>query len=1340
MAENPNVLPQIIKATYDAGSAFPEMVADAKRAAGQVKAEFDKALGGDIIKVGSGAGVFAQLERDASKLRAAIDPLYTAQQRFNAEMDRADTLVAKGVISQREYAAATQLARDALRQASDAIQSTSQAVARMANAKPMDLTFGVDRLVAGKASVDAAAMSMATLDTVLGRIGKSGAMATGEMGRVKAEAAAASQALTALWREGSKAVESGRLLDGIYRDTAEAFGRTTKSARESAAVFQEAFAAQEAAAERAAAETRQFAADLELVRQAIDPTRVAQQQLDQELARAERAFEAGAISANEYGLAVNAAADKYGMLVTGARQGTTANQMMVNSTRAVRQASLQAGQQLQDVAISLYSGQQASVVLAQQLPQLAFAFTGLEGSANKTQDRIGRFATFLSGPWGLAVGLAAGALASYVYELVTAGEEADKTGSATDRLADKLDIAKNSYQSLIDVVNEYNKAQTKTEALTYAAIVAAEQRAASLLKVAKARLADLDVVAAAAAAQADPLAPDSVTSGIGGQYQFLNDRIAQLEKDLASAGVAAGSERNRRAIDQRYNIQVGFDEKITKLEERRRNNLIDRVSFEAQRLSLLRQQKKALDDFDAAQRSTRGSSSGSGRSTGRSSGRSSSGGSTRDFTEYAEDTDRRIESIRRGFEQTPQAIARMNDALATVKDLTSDIEANVAEGLDPEVALRLKTALADLKPVIWDSLNQPFNDLVEASEELRQIDELILAGRENEAEVLRRTLALEKAMGPLSEQQKAMLVDIVAQERARARAIEEQAEKRRIELDYLQSTQENLRQTTYELLSGKGLGSIGNFFKRQMDAVMQEMADSITESIFGDFFRNEKDRILGFDKVQESSKRTAKVSNVAADALRDLAKAARGATDALSGVAANDNSLEQQFDETFNTITVDAPKSIGRTLKSELKGVGKSIFGEEAFAKLSSTMKGVMEAAAYGQAGSGIGKSLGIKQSKLGGQIGGMIGTAIGGPIGGMIGGFIGGTIGGFFKKTPKGRVTVTDSSVGYKGAGRFRDQLMDAGSGIQGGIENIADQLGGTVGSYSVSLKRKGKKYYVNGQKFRDEQDAAEAAILAAIQNGAVKGIRAGAQRLLAAGTDLDRQLAKAVKFQSVFDELDSLKDPVGFAVRNLNREFEGLIKIFNEAGASAEELAQLEELYGIKRAQAVEEANNRVTASLRSFYDSITVGNDALSLRDREAMALATFNPLKARVEAGDVTAYDAFAEAGQTLLEISRQIYGSQNGYFDLWNQVTGVTRSAIDSQSALATNASSIPSPFANASAANASSQQVVSSVNTMNESLGYKLDAMNDNLVTLVLQNMGLPNVPRTVNLVSTGTW
>lgn len=80
------------------------------------------------------------------------------------------------------------------------------------------------------------------------------------------------------------------------------------------------------------------------------------------------------------------------------QSNVTANGRLVASQGALRQASIGAGQQLQDIAVSLYGGQKAGVVFAQQLPQLAFALSALEGSTNKTANSVGRFAGFLSGP------------------------------------------------------------------------------------------------------------------------------------------------------------------------------------------------------------------------------------------------------------------------------------------------------------------------------------------------------------------------------------------------------------------------------------------------------------------------------------------------------------------------------------------------------------------------------------------------------------------------------------------------------------------------------------------------------------------------------------------------------------------------------------------------------------------------------------------------------------------------------------------------------------------------------------------------------------------------------
>lgn len=60
----------------------------------------------------------------ADMLRAEIDPMYLAQQRFNAELDRADDLLRAGAITQREYAMATDGARERLYAHAQAVAGT----------------------------------------------------------------------------------------------------------------------------------------------------------------------------------------------------------------------------------------------------------------------------------------------------------------------------------------------------------------------------------------------------------------------------------------------------------------------------------------------------------------------------------------------------------------------------------------------------------------------------------------------------------------------------------------------------------------------------------------------------------------------------------------------------------------------------------------------------------------------------------------------------------------------------------------------------------------------------------------------------------------------------------------------------------------------------------------------------------------------------------------------------------------------------------------------------------------------------------------------------------------
>jgi len=95
------------------------------------------------------------------------------------------------------------------------------------------------------------------------------------------------------------------------------------------------------------------------------------------------------------------------------------------------------------------------------------------------------------------------------------------------------------------------------------------------------------------------------------------------------------------------------------------------------------------------------------------------------------------------------------------------------------------------------------------------------------------------------------------------------------------------------------------------------------------------------------------------------------------------------------------------------------------------------------------------------------------------------------------------------------------------------------------------------------------------ALDRGIIEGVRESTKRLIASGDDLEAALNKAMSFEGVFSELKSLTDPVGFAMDNLDKDFARMKAVFEEAGASVAEYAQLEELFQLKRIDAMKSAN---------------------------------------------------------------------------------------------------------------------------------------------------------------------
>lgn len=306
----------------------------------------------------------------------------------------------------------------------------------------------------------------------------------------------------------------------------------------------------------------------------------------------------------------------------------------------------------------------------------------------------------------------------------------------------------------------------------------------------------------------------------------------------------------------------------------------------------------------------------------------------------------------------------------------------------------------------------------------------------------------------------------------------------------------------------------------------------------------------------------------------------------------------------------------GRALQGALKmevvladGTTQKI--SEAIAKSFPQLGGVLAKVISGmQIGNLVGGMVG---SKTGGTIGGGIGGALGkklltgtltkiapelakfaGPLGALAGGLLGGVIGGLMKKTKTGSVTLNQIAGGAMertltgNSAQLKDIANNMANGLLKGLGNIAEQLGGALGgNVKVSLGMRKKDYVVDptgagrtkgaGVKNFGTDEAAAVAYVTqlAIQQGIVTGISAGAQTLIRAGADLNEQVQKALKFDQVFKDLVRETDPLRSSLDELSTEMEKLKVIFGEAGASAADYAKLEELYAIKQAKAIFEAN---------------------------------------------------------------------------------------------------------------------------------------------------------------------
>jgi hypothetical protein len=403
------------------------------------------------------------------RIKAAIDPTFAAQERYNRLLADAKLLLKEGELSRKEYNATVKAAKELLDQESAALLRNSAAGrASAAEAKARRASEAEDAR-ATAAAARAAAMEKAAAEKAAAReaaeaIKQAKAEERAAIRQAAQEAKAAAQQKAQAERaaaaeEKAAAKEAATVAAQAKRDQAnqekaaiqEALA-AEKSARQQQkqAARDAANAAKTAAQEKAAAERQatlaareaakaeadaakaaaQEARAAEELRASIDPAYAAQARYNQTLATAKRLLDAGKLSQAQY--------------TSVLKQAKTQMDINLRSMGRMNSLNVQIGYQMQDVVASWASGINPLVILAQQGGQTASAMAQMGG-------KMGSVAAFLAGPWGAAI-IGATLAIGYLWQSLDDGKK--KTLDLNDAESRRTSTIKDLTEALRNYVQQ----------------------------------------------------------------------------------------------------------------------------------------------------------------------------------------------------------------------------------------------------------------------------------------------------------------------------------------------------------------------------------------------------------------------------------------------------------------------------------------------------------------------------------------------------------------------------------------------------------------------------------------------------------------------------------------------------------------------------------------------------------------------------------------------------------------------------------------------------------------------------------------------------------------------
>lgn len=902
----------------------------------------------------------------------------------------------------------------------------------------------------------------------------------------------------------------------------------------------------------AGAGIQEFSREVARLKASIDPAFASMQKYKGEVRLLQQALREGAITHKQY-------VDQMRVAVAGYQN---AGQVVTRSTNAQRAGMQQLSFQLNDVATMYAMGARPAQIFASQIGQVTQAI-GL--MSNSSKGLIG----FLGGPWGMA-------LTSAVILISAFASGHDDASDASKTHKDAADDLKKAVEELTAAQQKDILATADSIRVTIARAEAdrdasreARQRAIAEYELLKAQMEQANLAARLAGRGDGSTGARAGSAALSALRDFqagdVQNEIIRLNTEIAKS-MNAINQGNRQLVDleieAKYDAMRGasdrYDTALAKLRNEQARGIISMGEY-----------RKAADalraSFEVEQEAIR----------------KSSRAHRERKSEAQKAYERQLAETQRFIESLDLEIAKLGLDEKALRQL------EIQRASDAAATKEQRDEIARLNKLREDAL--ALQAVEQARKDNAGYQRNVIAPIEREMQVLGLLGAeREKAISRLEEQAEveAALVEIMAAEAAGNAALAEELRKRidmirqkfameRQGIDAIDRQDretEALRRFNDQLLEmislmqrmgglGSTLGGLLGLFSGQTGSIGGPIGDLLNITTSGtrkDASGREIARNLG-------------------DELRDIFK--------LSG-------------------------EFGKTMTSLLGGAGTGmIAGQAIFGRQSQTE----------QLGSAVGGALGkVAGEAVGKAIGGIAGK-LGGPLGSIVGGVLGGVLGGMLSKTPWGRVTLSSQGASNPegNSGASRRAAVKAGGSFDTALQGIADAFGGGIGDFGnitlgvrhgdwrvnstgTSLKKKKGATDFDG----DAEGAIAFAIQIAIERGAITGIRESTQRLLKSSDDLKRNLDRALSFEGVFKELASIKDPIGFAMDELTREFDRLRDIFDEAGASAAEYAQLEELLAHKRQEVSDKAAKE---ALDKLGDRNALEVELLRLLGKEEDALA-------------------------------------------------------------------------------------------------------------------------------------